>query len=167
MEAWLYLLDFNIAASFLHYCHINGRRYILYTIEWCCRQNFTLLSQKCKESGFTYRRLVLQPVFYNIVTKIKGAEGYVLQDYVAGRILHFCHKNGRSRVLPTRGLCCSKFFILLSQKWKGLDTMYIICIFNFQYVSNYATNILLSLPHIIQDRCWDLKSVGAKFNLYP
>ena len=114
-----------------------------------------------------YYRMMLQAESYTFVTKMEGSGFYPLEVCVAASFLYCCHKNGRLRVLPTRGLCCSQFFILLSQKWKGLDTMYIICIFNFQYVSNYATNILLSLPHIIQGRRWDLKSVGAKFNLNP
>ena len=47
--------------------------------------------------------MVLQAEFYTFVTNMEGAGFYVLEDDFADRILHFCHKNVRSRVLPIGG----------------------------------------------------------------
>ena len=76
MEAWLYLLEVSVAASFLHLCHKNGSLALptigeccsqffhlchkngslaLPTKGQCCSQFFTSLSHKWK-LGFTYQR---------------------------------------------------------------------------------------------------------------
>ena len=56
-----------------------------------------------KMEGIRHYRLVLQAEFYIFVTKMGGAGFYPIDDSVATSFLHYCHKNGRSWVLSTRG----------------------------------------------------------------